>query len=178
MAEKEEKNIRIVKAQEKDIALVVSLRKLLFQEMGVPEESFIENVYDVIETYYAEELSGDNIAHYIAYDGDKPVAVAGALIKTDFPYYLFNPGYYGWIIDVYTVTEYRGRGLASELIDKAHQWLREKGVTESKLIASGSKARKLYDRLGYRATWEMSYNLSGLPTYNEYIDQNGDGEGI
>lgn len=177
MADRED-NIKIVKAQAKDIKLVVSLRRLLFLDMGVPDSSFIDNVYDKVEAYYAEELTRDNIAHFIAYDGDKPVALAGALIKTDFPYYLFAPGYYGWIIDVYTIPEYRGRKLATELLDRTHQWLKEKGVTESKLIASGSKARKLYDRLGYRATWEMSLNLSGLPTYNEYIDQNIDGDGI
>ena len=106
------------------------------------------------------------------------MAIAGALIKNDFPYYLFKPGFYGWIIDVYTEPDYRGRKLATKLIDLTQEWLKKKGVKEAKLIASGSEARKLYEKLDYKATWEMSRNLSGIPTFNEYIGQRGDGEGI
>ena len=171
-------NFKIIEADLKDIPLIVELRKALFQDMGVPDNSFVDNVYDVIAERYTEEYKKGNIKHYIAYDGELPVAIAGALIKEDFPYYLFAPGYYGWVLDVYTKPEYRGNRLASELLSRTHQWLSDKGIHEAKLIASGSKARKLYDKLGYRATWEMSFNLSNKPTYNEYIDQNGDGGGI
>ncbi len=170
--------IRIVTAKKEEVPVIVELRKILFEDMGVPESSFINDVYKVITRDYFKEYEQGRIQHYLAYDGDQPVAIAGALIKQDFPYYLFLPGKYGWIVDVYTKPEYRGKKLASKLIELSHLWLKEQGVQESKLIASGSKARELYSRIGYRPTWEMSYNLSDQPTYNEYIDQNRDGDGI
>jgi GNAT superfamily N-acetyltransferase len=174
----EERELRIASAGQEDIPVIVELRKILFQEMGVPDSTFIDHVYDVVTEDYSREYESGRIQHFLAYDGKQPVAIAGALIKSDFPYYLFTPGRYGWIVDVYTKPEYRGRQLATKLIEKSHQWLVDQGIQESKLIASGSQARRLYSKIGYRPTWEMSLNLSDQPTYNEYIDQNKDGDGI
>lgn len=158
-------------AEKKDIALALNFRRILFDEMGVPEHSLIDHCYDVLFDLYQEEFERGRIQHFIGYNKvNEPIAIAGALLKTDFPYYLFKPGYYGWIIDVYTVPKYRGRKLASQLLELTQQWLIAKGVQEAKLIALGSSARRLYERLGYRATWEMSMNLSGSRTYNEFID--------
>lgn len=158
-------------AQKQDIALALNFRRDLFDEIGVPAYSLIDNCDDVLFALYQDEFERGRIQHFIAYNGDhKPVAITGALLKADFPYCLFKPGYYGWIIDVYTVPQYRGQKLASQLLELTRQWLITKGVQEAKLIAAGASARKLYERLGYRATWEMSINLSGNKTYNELID--------
>jgi predicted GNAT family acetyltransferase len=71
---------------------------------------------------------------------------------------------------VFTEPEHRKRGLAAKLLELAHEWLRGKEVREAKLISAGSGPRRLYERLGYRQTWEMSLNLTNLPTYNEFVD--------
>ena len=163
-------------AEKWDIALALNFRKALFDEMGVPEKSLIEGCYDVLFDLYQEEFEQGRIQHFIAYNREhEPVAIAGSLLKTDFRYSLFKPGYYGWIIDVYTLPKYRGKKLASQLLKLTQQWLIAKGVQEAKLIAAGSSARRVYERLGYRATWDMSINLSGDKTYNEFIDLKGDG---
>jgi len=164
--------IKILPVEEKDIPIAIELRKLLFKEMGVPDEALIDNAYDNILQLYRNEFSKGRIRHFIAYNSYKePVAIAGALLKNDFPYYLFKPGYYGWIIDVYTKPQYRGKKISTKLLQLTHDWLKEKGVNEAKLICGGSDARKLYEKLGYRPTWEMSLNISENRTYNEIIDQ-------
>ena len=166
-------------ATESDVPLALKFRRLLFDEMGVPDESLIDNSYYLLQKIYASEYRESRIMHFIARDSEGiPVAIAGALLKTDFPYFLFKPGYYGWIIDVYTAPAHRGRKLATRLHELTRQWLIEKGVTEAKLIASGADARRLYQRIGYRPTWEISLNLTGKKTYNEIIDVRGHGEGI
>jgi len=163
-----------ISAGKQDIPLALEFRKCLFDEMGIPENALIDDSYNFLLDVYNKEFDMGKIQHFIAYDGNhKPLAITGALIKNDFPYYLFKPGYYGWIIDVYTIPQYRGKGLASSLMKMTMQWLVDKGVHEAKLIAAGSAARCLYERLGYRATWEMSINLSGSKTYNEFIDLRG-----
>lgn len=158
-------------AEKQDIPVALNFRRILFDEMGVPENSLIDDCYGVLFELYQKEFERGKIQHFIAYNREQePVAIAGALLKTDFPYFLFKPGYYGWIIDVYTAPQYRGKKLASRLLELTQQWLLAKGVQEAKLIAVGSHAKRLYERLGYRATWEMSINLSGNKTYNELID--------
>ena len=157
-----------------DVALALHFRRKLFEEMGVPRGSLREEEPDLLRVIYTEAYGKGEIIHYFAFDAqDRPVAAAGALLKSDFPYLLFKPGRYGWIIDVYTEPEHRGQRLATQLLALTHAWLKTKGVAEVKLIAAGPDARRLYERAGYRATWEMSHNLSDKPTYNELIDSHG-----
>ncbi len=171
----EDQSYSIGKATDKDVALALSLRKKLFHHMGVPDEALLDTVDDVLfKLYKAAYLRGEMV-HFIAYDENRnPAAIAGALLKRDFPYLLFKPGVYGWIIDVYTEPAHRGKRLATKLLELTHNWLRECGVQEAKLISAGADARRLYQRIGYRSTWEMSFNLAGMPTYNEMMDVRGE----
>jgi len=155
-----------------DVDLAVYFRQLLFEEMGSEEEGMIEDATEEVRQRYIEEYKRGTIRHFIAYNKQgEAIGITGALIKTDFPYYLFAPGYYGWIIDVYTKPEYRGQHIASTLLSHTHDWLVRVGAYESKLIALGKKPKELYEKLGYRLTWEMSLTLKkGHKTYNEVID--------
>jgi GNAT superfamily N-acetyltransferase len=154
-----------------DVELAVAFRWLMFGDSG--KEEAVEHIRKEVTNRYRAEYQKGGIVHFFAYDSrNEAVASAGALIKSDFPYYLFKPGFYGWIIDVYTRPEYRGQGIASVLLEKTHQWLKEKGAHEAKLISVGKKARELYEKLGYRATWEMSLNLRPEQrTYNDIITE-------
>jgi GNAT superfamily N-acetyltransferase len=166
----------VEKATEKDVALILALRKKMFREMGVPDTALLDDADDVLLALYRDAYRRDEMVHFIAYDENRnPAAVAGALLKRDFPYLLFKPGDYGWIIDVYTEPGRRGKNFAAKLIALTHDWLREKGVREAKLISAGADARRLYRRIGYRPTWEMSFNLAEEPTYNEMMDARGAG---
>lgn len=170
-------NFIIKEAGEEDIPLALNLRKKLFRDTGVPEEAFRDDLDSFLFQEYTNAYKNNNMIHFFAYDKEnsrQPAAVAGILIKRDFPYYLFKPGYYGWIIDVYTEPEYRGRGLASKLLEFTEKWAVEKGISELKLISASKDARRIYERLGYRPTSEMSMNIGGEKTYNEYIAHEND----
>jgi GNAT superfamily N-acetyltransferase len=154
-----------------DVPKAIALRKKLFAETGVLGAAFIHGADEKLLGIYKDGYEAGEIVHYFAETEDGDIAaVAGALLKRDFPYLFFEPGYYGWIIDVYTEPPHRGRALAARLIALTHEWLLSMGAREAKLISAGADARRLYERLGYRSTWEMSHNLSGEPTYNEFID--------
>ena len=155
-----------------DIPSALEMRAKLFREMGVAPGAFLDGSSEKLRETYESAYRDGEIIHYFAYSGGEIASVAGALIKRDFPYCFFKPGHYGWIIDVFTEPGHRGRGLASKLMEMTHVWLVSKGAFEAKLISAGAGPRRIYERLGYRPTWEMSLNLgnSGAPTYNEYID--------
>lgn len=156
-----------------DVDLAVYFRQLLFHEMGSEEEEMIDDAMEEVRRRYIEEYKKDTIRHFIAYNKEgEAIGITGALLKTDFPYYLFAPGHYGWIIDVYTKPEYRGNHIATTLLRHTHDWLVSVGAYEAKLIALGKKPKELYEKLGYRSTWEMSLNLNkSHKTYNEIIDE-------
>jgi GNAT superfamily N-acetyltransferase len=154
-----------------DVELAITFRWLTFGASG--KEEAIEHIRREVRRRYTQEYQDGNIVHFFAINqNEEPIACVGALIKTDFPYYLFKPGYYGWIIDVYTYPEYRGKKIASTLLEKTHQWLLSKGACEARLIAAGKKPQELYARHGYRSTWEMSLTLNpNMPTYNDMLDR-------
>lgn len=158
---------------EDELLLALDFRQKLFLEMGVSENVLIPESRQVLYELYSREFEAERLRHYAAYtkEGHVPVAITGALLKEDFPYFLFRPGSYGWIVDVYTLPEHRQRGLAKALLAKTHEWLISKGIVEAKLIASGKEARRLYERGGYRPTWEMTLSLSGGTTFNNIIDE-------
>jgi GNAT superfamily N-acetyltransferase len=164
-------NYKIRQGTIADVELAINFRWLAFGGLG--KEEAIEHIRKEVTRRYSEEYQNDRIVHFFAHTTDgEPIASVGAIIKDDFPYYLFKPGYYGWIIDVFTKPEHRGRGIASALLEKTHQWLRSKGAIESKLIAVGKKPQELYAKHGYTPTWEMSLNLSPTHrTYNDLITQ-------
>lgn len=153
-----------------DVELAVRFRS--YMTGGVPQGT-VENYEARVRALYEAGYAEGSIVHYFAESpAGEPIASAGALLKSDFPYCLFAPGYYGWIIDVYTRPGWRGRGIAGALLAKANEWLKRKGAYESRLLACGEKPRALYARHGYRSTWEMSLNMNpAVLTFNELIDR-------
>lgn len=157
-----------------DVELAVQFRWLTFGDSG--KEEAIEHIRKEVTRRYKQEYEKGTIVHYYAYNQEgEAIACVGAILKDDFPYYLFKPGFYGWIIDVYTKPEYRGRKIATKLLELTHAWILSKGALESKLIAGGPKPKELYEKNGYRLTWELSKNLAPgeFTTYNEIIDRKG-----
>jgi GNAT superfamily N-acetyltransferase len=155
-----------------DLPAILHFRAMLFNEMEIPHEALIENSKQALRDRYELEFHVGNLAHFLAYSSEgELVAAVGVLLKDDFPYYLFKPGRYGWIVDVYTLPAHRGHGLSRKLLELTVEWLRSKGVHEAKLIASGSEAKRLYTRAGFRDTWDMYLRVDGEGTYNDYLNQ-------
>lgn len=65
---------------------------------------------------------------------------------------------YGYIWGVYVEAEYRGKGIAKHLTNKAVEYLKSKGCTRAILHASPS-GKPVYSALGFLPTNEMSLNL-------------------
>lgn len=61
---------------------------------------------------------------------------------------------YGYITNVYTKPEYRGKGIGSELMDKVKAWATEKDL-EILTVWPSSQAVKFYERKGFKADNEI-----------------------
>lgn len=160
----------IVRATSDDLMDILRFRSLLFQEMEIPATALQPNARELLQERYRLELSAERLVHYVARTTNgEIVATVGMLLKDDFPYYFFQPGFYGWVVDVYTLPQHRGRGLSQRLLKPCLQWLKSKGGTEARLIASGSPAKRLYSRAGFLPTWEMYLPLENAGTYNDFL---------
>lgn len=153
-----------------DIPVALQFRDALFQETGVPPSIYVEAKDQIILDFYQAKTNAEQMRHFFAYNTEgQPVAVAGALIKNDFPFFLYKPGYFGWIIDVYTLPAFRRKGLAGRLFENTLKWLQSKGVREVRLLSFEAEARRIYERYGFAATHEMSLGFDRGDTIDRII---------
>ena len=144
-------------ASREELKKIVKMKLAMFREVGV-EEELAAKPREVILKYYQDLYDKDKMRHFVCEEGGGLVACAGGFIKNDFPHCFFEPGYYGFIGDVYTYPDYRRQGKAVRLTEKVVNWLKEKEVKEIRLFASEA-GRAIYEELGFEASDEMVLKL-------------------
>jgi len=136
-----------------DLPRLVAMKLAMFAEAG-RGALLAPNVANAIRADYEDFYAKDLARHFVARTNESIVASVGAFLKSDLPFCYFAPPHYGFIGDVFTEPAYRGRGLATALNEEAIRWLRAKGVTMVRLLASEA-GRPMYEKLGFRASDEM-----------------------
>lgn len=118
---------------------------------------------NVVEDWLDEKFPGwlanpGNRPHFwrVAWDGDRLAGMVMARLNENEN----THGKYGYTEHIYVRPQWRGRGLASALIARSLQVLKEQGATEVELgvdAENESAAFRLYERLGYKTfsvdTW-------------------------
>ncbi len=111
---------------------------------------------ELTATIYSDMYQKGTGAHFGSFVDGRLVAIAGCMIKGDFPYMTLKARRFGWIMDVYVLPEYRQRGLAKQLTLDTLDWLYAQGISVIKLGASPqAKDFQLYHKLGFTETNEM-----------------------
>ena len=147
----------IIRLNESTLAL--DFRYRMFVDAG-KDRHLADDWRELTHTFYANGYRNDSCAHFGWQENGAVVATAGALIRTDFPFFTLKARRYGWIMDVYVLPEYRRRGFARQLTRHAIDWLREKGVVVVQLTASEeAKKAGLYEPLGFTPVNEMRLRL-------------------
>ncbi|HWC33432.1 MAG TPA: GNAT family N-acetyltransferase [Mycobacteriales bacterium] len=104
-------------------------------------------------TWWSERVAaasdGDEQAMFLAFDGDECIGLAGGF--TD------DLGADRQLISMWVAPEYRGSGVATELVDAVLGWAVDGGArTVGLWVTEGNgRARRLYERLGFVVTGEV-----------------------
>ena len=119
------------------------LRKLIRQP-GYEENTTEQTLKDVTEK---------EGVFYVALDGDKVVGFTVGTIRRPTPEDLLGaePSVNGRVTELYVDKDYRGKGLATKLMEKVEQTLKEKGCDYIwvEVFAPNQPPRSLYQKLGY-----------------------------
>ena len=128
-----------------DIREISELRKKHIQDEGQkPTIDIDEDLYRYFEKY----MRSGELIEWIAEDEGKIIATT-AIVFMDFPPSFTNKtGRTGYVANVYTADEYRGRGIAGQLLDKVEEEAKKRGITKLLLHAS-ELGRKAYIKSGY-----------------------------
>lgn len=115
----------------------------------------------VIETrkWLTEKLSNGSMLAIIAMTSGGSVAGSGCiLVQEDEPRPTSSIARKPHLLSMYTEKEFRGRGVARMIVERAIKWARDNGFDRMTLNASVS-GRPLYEKMGFRATNEMQLFL-------------------
>ncbi|KAB2332720.1 GNAT family N-acetyltransferase [Bacillus mesophilum] len=138
-----------IKVSFEHIDKVISLRLALLKETGelnsLQEEVLMENS---TREYLQKALLNNEFISYMAEMNGQVISISGMVLFKR-PPYLENPqGIEAYILNMYTVPEYRGKGLAKRLLENCINESKNSGVKRIWLHAT-KDGEPLYKKMGF-----------------------------
>ena len=136
------------KATINDIVQISELRKKQLQDEG--QKSSI-NMDEELHQFFKDKMSSGDLIEWIAEDSNGIIATS-AIIFMDFPPSFTNPtGKRGYIANMYTSDEYRGQGIAGQLLEYLEKEAQARGV-EMLFLHASEMGRRAYVKSGFSET--------------------------
>jgi diamine N-acetyltransferase len=106
------------------------------------------------QEYLAEILANKDAALFVAEQQGAIIGLIFCYVHTTPPVPVVVPRRFVHIQDMVVDESSRHQGVGQALMERAHQWAREKGLTEVELGVweFNTAARSLYEKLGYQTT--------------------------
>ena len=127
-----------------DIDILVKFRKQQLIDEGIAPEN---NVDERFKDYFTNAISKNSIICFLAIEDGNPVATCGLYFYQLPPSY-FSTGRIANIINVYTIKEYRRKGIASMLLKKVIDEAKSLNYSDIRLHASAD-GRPVYEKFGF-----------------------------
>lgn len=129
-----------------DMELLIDLRKRLLVEEGQTVSSDID---EELRNFFEKQLNSGQFVQWII-EEDKNVLATGGIQFISFPpSYSNSTGIRGYILNMYTTPESRGRGLAKQLVERIFKEAQGRNVHHIFLISS-PMGKPLYKKLGFK----------------------------
>lgn len=140
-----------------DIDILVDLRLRFLKEIGYAGKG----VANAIRDYMLDAIPRGQFAAWIAEADSEIIATSGLVFNQKVPHGRNPSGREGFVLNIYTLPEWRGRGIATALMKTIVQHVRQQGVTCIRLHTSDDGAG-IYRKLGFRRDdSEMVLNMTG-----------------
>ena len=132
-------------ATKQDIPLMIRLRKKQLIDEGIKPEIEIDKQ---LQQYFEEKLSDGSLVEWLLEEDETIVATAAIAFLELPPTYTNQSGIRGYITNMYTAPEYRGTGIASEMLKKLMDEARKRSVNKIFLCAS-KYGKPVYEKYGF-----------------------------
>ena len=121
------------KLTEKEVDKFIELRINQLREEGATEDM---DLVPALKDYYARHLTGGTFVSWLAMDGEKIVGTSGMSFVEKPPYFGCPSGKIGLLSSMYTLDDYRRKGIARELLSRVMQEAKEYGCGAVQITAS------------------------------------------
>lgn len=142
------KNIRLARTE--DIEQLAKLRALMQQEVNnIPDNQITNDYLNSVKSYFRKSLTDKSYVSSVAIVDGKVVAAAGLVFYQKPPALPSGSGLVGYLTNVYTLPEYRKRGLGSRLIDLLIKEAKSMKAVKIHLGATDD-GKAIYEKLGFK----------------------------
>jgi GNAT superfamily N-acetyltransferase len=136
-------------AESSDINQLVELRVLMQIEVNEFQgEPFPDEYLEKVKCYFIESLKNQKYASAVALIGDQVVATAGVCFYEKPPSIVGGTGLVGYVTNVYTRKEHRGKGIGTCLMKKLNELAQELKADKLHLGAT-LDGLQIYKTVGY-----------------------------
>lgn len=142
-----------------DIEVLVELRKKQLVDEGIAANKDIDKA---LMNFFRKKLGDNSLIEWIVSDNDIIIATAAIVFYEFPPTYTNKSGIKGYITNMYTAPEYRGRGIATSLLDKLVEEAKNRKV-EKLWLGASKLGRPIYLKYGFKETNEW-LELSDIDT--------------
>ena len=145
-------NFSIRQATADDAVQLADFRVLLFQSVNeILEENEARDAWHLFETSFRRAITeGSHIAWLVETDG-KAVACGGANFFEKLPTPVNPSGKSLYVMNMFTLPEYRGHGSATLILEAAKEFARSHGIRRV-FLDSSAAGREVYRKAGF---WEQ-----------------------
>lgn len=143
-----------------DIDSLVELRIKLLSEANTNIINYDWKKYSqVLKAFYHDGILNGRVIAYIAEENKNIIAISIICFYNITPLLYNLEGKMALLSDVYTIPEYRGKGLGTSLLESIMKHAKELGYKKIILNATDS-GRNLYEKFGFKdVNGEMSYKF-------------------
>ena len=121
------------KLTEKEVDQFIELRIRQLREEGATEDF---DLVPALKDYYDRHLKDGTFVSWLAMDEEKIVGTSGMSFVEKPPYFGCTSGKIGLLSSMYTLNEYRRKGIAKELLGRVVQEAKEYGCGAVQITAS------------------------------------------
>jgi GNAT superfamily N-acetyltransferase len=148
------RKVRYRPAGPADLDLLVEHRLAMWRAIGTRSPRSIEDHGPVYRRWIRPLLASGRVEAVVAEVEGRPVGSGALWWMPDHPRPGLNTGVAPYIMSMYTEPEFRGAGMATEIVRRLVVRARKGGALRVILHAS-DQGRPVYERLGFEATTEM-----------------------
>lgn len=143
-----------------DVNSIVKMKISLFKEFKKEIEDYDWDKYSqALKCYYNEGLLNEKVVAFLAEDKGNTIAISIIYFYDICPTLNNLDGKLAMITDMYTVPEYRNKGIGYNLLNNIMEHTKKLGYKKVTLHATDS-GRILYEKYGFKdRTGEMSYKF-------------------
>jgi ribosomal protein S18 acetylase RimI-like enzyme len=152
--------ISLRKATEKDIDTLIEYRLIFLKEVnGDPSDELETHLKNNLRNYFIRSLKTEEYISWFAEIENKPVGFSGMVIREQPGNFDLPNGKSGYILNIFTLKEYRNNGIASLLMHKLIEEARLKKLDRVELRATAD-GESVYRKLGFTVPRDKPMELS------------------